>query len=86
MLLATAKLVHRNQQKELIHNQTEDKTAEDLVNISVSIPRSKPTIFVENSSEKIQRKVLVEERKHERIVEQQKIIEHMNNLMEKVVN
>jgi hypothetical protein len=52
--------------------------------MSILIPRSKAGIVVENSAEKIERKTLAQERKHERLIEQQKLAQQMENLMEKV--
>ncbi len=52
--------------------------------MSILVPPSKAAIVVESQSEKVQRKVLVQERKHERIVEQQKLAQHMEDLMKKV--
>jgi len=52
--------------------------------MSILVPRSKAAIVVENQDEKLQRKVLAQQRKHERMVEQQKIAQHMEDLMEKV--
>lgn len=68
----------------MIEAQNEDKRAENLANMSIVIPRSKGSI-VENSGEKLERKALIEERKHERSVEKQKISDHMENLMSKVL-
>jgi hypothetical protein len=52
--------------------------------MSILIPRAKAGIVVENSTEKIERKTLAQERKHERLIEQQKLAQQMENLMEKV--
>jgi hypothetical protein len=52
--------------------------------MTISVPRSKAGIVVENSAEKLERKVLAQERKHQRLVEQQKLAQQMENLMEKV--
>jgi len=52
--------------------------------MSIVVPRSKAAIIVETQGEKVQRKVLVQERKHERILEQQKLAQHMEDLMKKV--
>ncbi|CAF4242778.1 unnamed protein product, partial [Rotaria sp. Silwood2] len=82
----TTKLVPHGQQKQIIDAQSEDKTAQDLVNMTILVPRSKAAIVVETRAEKVERKVLAQERKHERMVEQQKIAHHMENLMEKVLH
>ncbi|CAF3339698.1 unnamed protein product [Rotaria sp. Silwood1] len=84
--IVTTKLVPRGQQKPIIDAENEDKTTQDLVNMTILVPRSKAAIVVETRAEKIERKVLAQERKHERIVEQQKIAHHMENLMEKVLH
>ncbi|CAF0817014.1 unnamed protein product [Rotaria sordida] len=84
--IVTTKLVPRGQQKQIIDAQDEDKTTQDLVNMTILVPRSKAAIVVETRAEKVERKVLAQERKHERIVEQQKIANHMENLMEKVLH
>jgi len=52
--------------------------------MTILVPPSKAAIVVESQSEKVQRKVLAQERKHERIVEQQKLSQHMEDLMKKV--
>jgi hypothetical protein len=49
-----------------------------------SVPRSRAAIVVESRAEKLERKALAQERRHERLIEQQKIAQHMENLMEKV--
>ncbi len=53
--------------------------------MSILVPRSKAAIVVETETEKVQRKVRAQERKHERIIEQQKIAQQMEDLMEKVI-
>lgn len=53
-------------------------------NHSGLLARSRAAIIVENSNEKIERKILVQERKHERILEQQQLAQRMEHLMEKV--
>ena len=52
--------------------------------MTISVPRSKANIVVENSSDKLERKILAQERKQQRLIEQQKLAEQMENLMEKV--
>lgn len=52
--------------------------------MSLLIPQSKTAMIIENSTEKIERKILAQERKQERFIEQQKIAQRMENLMEKV--
>jgi hypothetical protein len=82
--LVTTKLVHRNKRNELIDAQSDDKTTKDLVNMAILVPRSKAAIVVETRAEKVERKILAQERKQERLIEQQKLAQHMENLMEKV--
>jgi hypothetical protein len=53
--------------------------------MSILVPRSKAAIVVETEAEKLERKAFAQERKHERMVEQQKIARRMEDLMEKVV-
>lgn len=53
--------------------------------MSILVPRSKAAIVVETETEKVQRKVCAQERKHERIIEQQKLAQQMEDLMEKVI-
>ncbi|UJR28021.1 hypothetical protein I4U23_009280 [Adineta vaga] len=83
--IVTTKLIHRNKRKEIIDAQVDDKNAQDLVNMAVVVPHTKAAIFVENRSDKLQRKTLAQNRKHERLVEQQKIARHMEDLMDKVI-
>lgn len=52
--------------------------------MAILVPRSKAAIVVETRAEKIERKVLAQERRQERLIEQQKMAQHMENLMEKV--
>ena len=74
----------RNQQNETVDVQVDDKIVQNLANLGVIVPRTKPAIAVENRTEKHQRKVLAQERRQERLVEQRKMIVHMEGLMEKV--
>ncbi|CAF0900255.1 unnamed protein product [Adineta ricciae] len=76
----------RNQQNEIVDVQVDDKIAQDLANLGVIVPRTKPTIAVENRSEKHQRKVLAQERRQERLVEQRKMVVNMEGLMEKIID
>ncbi|CAF0827229.1 unnamed protein product [Adineta ricciae] len=84
--IAASKTASRNQQKETADVQVDDKIAQDLANLGVIVPRTKPSIAVENRSEKHQRKVLAQERRQERLVEQRKMIVHMEGLMEKIID
>jgi hypothetical protein len=52
--------------------------------MAIIVPRPKAGIVVETLEEKIERKALAQERKHERYLEQQKLAQHMEDLMEKV--
>jgi hypothetical protein len=52
--------------------------------MTISVPRSKASIIAENSTDKLERKMLAQERKHQRFIEQQKLAQQMENLMEKV--
>lgn len=82
--LVTTKLVHHGQRKEIIDAPSEDRTTQDLINMIKSVPRSKAAIVVETRAEKVERKMLAQERRQERLIEQQKIAQHMEDLMEKV--
>lgn len=65
--------------------QSEERAAQALMDLAPTGPRSKAAIVVETRAEKIERKALAQERRQERLVEQQKIAQHMENLMEKVM-
>lgn len=80
----TTKLVPSNKRKQIVDEQNDDKTAQELVNMTVLVPRTTAGIVVETDTEKIERKTLAQERKHERIDEQQKMAQHIESLMEKV--
>ncbi|CAF0786889.1 unnamed protein product [Adineta steineri] len=84
--IVTTKLVHHGKRNEILDAQVDDKTAKDLLNTTVIIPRSKLAVVGESQSEKLERKVHAQERKQERLVEQQKLAQHMENLMEKVIH
>ncbi|CAF4250506.1 unnamed protein product [Adineta steineri] len=84
--IVTTKLVHRGKRNEIPDAQVDDKTAKDLLNTTVVIPRSKLAVVGESQSEKLERKAHAQEQKQERLAEQQKLVQHMENLMEKVIH
>lgn len=51
-----------------------------------AVPHTKTAIVVETRTEKHERKLLAQERRQERLVEQQKIVQQMEILMEKVIH
>ena len=82
--LVTTKIVQPTNKRDLIDGDNEEKTEKDLRNISGLVSRSRAAIVVESTNEKIERKALVQERKHQRLLEQKKLAERMEHLMEKV--
>ncbi|CAF3873638.1 unnamed protein product [Rotaria magnacalcarata] len=82
--IVTTKLVPASKRQQIVDEQNEDKTIQDLVNVTVMVPRKKAVIDVESPAEKFERKVLAHERKNERTLEQKQLTQHMENLMEKV--
>jgi hypothetical protein len=83
-MLVTTKLVHRSQRQEIIDAQSDDRTRQDLINMIQSVPRSKAAIVIETRAERNERKVLAQKRLQERHVEQQRMVQQMEQLMEKV--
>lgn len=51
-----------------------------------AVPHTKTAIVVETRTEKHERKLLAQERRQERLIEQQKIVQQMEILMEKVIH
>ena len=84
--LVTTKLVPHGSRKQTIDAPSEDRTTQDLINMIKTVPRSKAAIVVETRAEKIERKLLAQKRRQERLIEQQKIAQQMEHLMERVIS
>lgn len=80
----TTKLIQHDQNQPVTVAQIEGKTNETLDSLLTSDRHVKSAILAETHEEKLERKQLVRERRYERIVEQQKIVHHMEELVEKV--
>ena len=77
--------MNQSNRRALLAAQSEERAAQALMDMGQIGPRSKAGIVVETRAEKIERKVLAQERRQERLVEQKKIAQHMEHLMEKVM-
>lgn len=84
LFVVTTKLVQSTNKRNVIDSEHDEKTGKNYGTMSALIPRSKAAIVVENEHEKVERKALVQERNHQRVLEQQKLARQMEHLMEKV--
>ena len=81
MILVATKLIHRPTDKAEIELPDDERTRQNAIGTG----RSKATIVAETGAEKAARKLLAKRRRRERSAEQQHVVKHMENLMDKVV-
>jgi hypothetical protein len=84
--VVTNKMVHSTARQELLNTTSNtDRPTRDMLTFIKPMARVQTAIVIETQEEKRQRKSLALERQRERTVEQRTIVQHMDDLINRVI-